>query len=129
MKILSLAAEHKNLSRVLDFVSEQSNLVWLSNKEHLFAQICAEEIFINICDYAYQNVGYVDVMVDTKNGFSITFRDKGVPYNPLTRKMPNTSMPVQERKIGGLGVFIVKRYMRRVTYRRQNGCNVLTMFL
>jgi|HigsolmetaAR203D_1030402.scaffolds.fasta_scaffold00415_28 anti-sigma regulatory factor (Ser/Thr protein kinase) len=53
--------------------------------------------------------------------------DNGPAYNPLERKDPDISLPVEERPIGGLGVYLIKRIMDHCEYRRQDGCNRLTL--
>ena len=60
---------------------------------------------------------------------TITFRmaDKGVVFDPLKQPDPDTTLPIQKRKIGGLGVYITKKTMDLVTYAHENGENILTM--
>ena len=57
----------------------------------------------------------------------ITFIDKGVPYDPLTRPDPDITLSAEERQIGGLGIYMVKRSMDDLAYRREDGRNVLTI--
>ena len=94
--------------------------------------IAIDEIFSNIARYAYQQeTGSVTVRIDTLDDPSrilLTFIDNGIPYNPLTKEMPDTtSLPARKRPIGGLGLFMVKKTMDSVTYSFENGQNILTI--
>ena len=57
----------------------------------------------------------------------ITFRDSGIPYNPLEKPDPDITKPAEEREIGGLGIYIVKKSMDEVLYRYEDGQNILTI--
>ena len=65
---------------------------------------------------------------DPKSGIlRITFRDWGIPFDPLAKTDPDISLSVEEREIGGLGIFMAKKVMDTMDYRYENGQNVLTM--
>ena len=102
--------------------------------------IALEEIYVNIAHYAYSDVdengkaipdtgtGPVQIILDYDGTiFSLSFIDKGTKYNPLQRKDPDISAPAEEREIGGLGIFMVKKIMDNVTYRYEDGHNILCM--
>lgn len=57
----------------------------------------------------------------------MTFIDGGKPYNPLQKEDPNTALTAEERQIGGLGIYMVKKSMDEVTYRYHEGQNILTI--
>ena len=57
----------------------------------------------------------------------ITFIDKGIPYDPLKQQDPNTKLPIEEREVGGLGIYMVKKTMDEVTYSYKDGQNILTI--
>ena len=93
--------------------------------------ICCDEIFTNIASYAYPDGnGSVAVTVEfvseTQN-LRIIFSDSGTAFNPLEISEPDTSSALSERKIGGLGMFIVKKMMDSVEYCRQDDKNILTL--
>lgn len=92
--------------------------------------LVCEEIVINVVDYAYpdNDNGYLKVEV-TKNDAElvIQFRDGGIPFNPLLREQPDISLPLEERQIGGLGIFLVQQMMDVVSYEYNNNENVLTI--
>ena len=93
--------------------------------------ICCDEIFTNIASYAYTDGnGSVTVTVEfvseTKS-LRIIFSDSGTAFNPLEISEPDTSSALSERKVGGLGMFMVKKMMDSVEYCRQDGKNILTL--
>ena len=101
-------------------------------KAQMQIDIAIDEIFSNIARYAYQQeTGSVTVRMDTLDDpprILLTFIDNGIPYNPLTKEMPDTtSLPARKRPIGGLGLFMVKKTMDSVTYSFENGQNILTI--
>lgn len=93
--------------------------------------LAADEIFTNIADYGYPDGnGNVNVAVkfDEENSvFALTFTDFGIPYNPLAAPTPDTNKPLRERKVGGLGIFIVKKIMDEISYRREYDSNILIL--
>ena len=93
--------------------------------------IAIDDIFGNIVNYAYTpEVGKVTVRlaVDEKTlTASLTFIDSGVPYNPLEKDDPDTTLSAEDRKIGGLGIFLVKKSMDDMRYEYKDGKNILTL--
>lgn len=92
--------------------------------------IAIDEIAGNIANYAYTNGGKMTARINIdKAGKTavITFIDCGVPYNPLEQLDPDTTLSAEERKIGGLGIFMVKKSMDDIKYEHKDGKNVLTI--
>jgi anti-sigma regulatory factor (Ser/Thr protein kinase) len=99
-------------------------------KEFFALHLVIEELAVNIADYAYPDGGdgYLDVLIDkTPETITITFKDGGTPFNPLERKMPDIDLPLEERGIGGLGIFLTVKKMDEVKYDYRNNENVLTI--
>ena len=91
-------------------------------------KIAVEEIFVNIARYAYgSEIGSVSVKIGIGDEAIIEFEDSGIPYDPLAREDPDVTQPAQDRGIGGLGIFIVKRIMDSIEYRHKDGSNILTI--
>ncbi len=92
-------------------------------------QLAVDEIFTNIVNYAYGDEGgKAEISFSCKDGIAeITFADSGVPYDPLQKDDPDTSLSPEEMQVGGLGVFIAKSNMDAISYRYENERNVLTM--
>lgn len=88
--------------------------------------VVVEELVLNIVDYA--NSDYLDVeIIRDEESISLRFRDGGVPFNPLEKEEPDFTVPFEDRKIGGLGIFMVINYMDKVTYDYSGGENILTV--
>ena len=89
----------------------------------------SSELFSNIAQYAYApGTGPATVRVETEEdprAVILTFIDRGIPYNPLAAEDPDITAPAEERSIGGLGVFLVKKTMDDVRYEYREGRNIL----
>ena len=128
-KEITVAATVENIQVVTDFVNEQLEGVGCSVKVQTQIDIAVDEIFGNIAHYAYgENGGEVTVgieMEDNPQAAVITFIDSGVPYDPLSQAEPDITLSADEREIGGLGIFMVKKTMDDLAYEHKNGMNIL----
>ncbi len=100
-------------------------------KNRMQLDVIIDEVFSNICRYAY-GAGAGDASVcfrfdGEKNEVSLTFRDRGIPYDPLESREPDVTLSAEEREIGGLGIFLVKQLADGVRYERDGDTNVLTV--
>lgn len=131
MKELEIAAITDNLDEVLAFVDGQLEAADCSVKIQMQIDLAVEEIFVNIASYAYQpETGPATVRVEvTPDGSAviITFIDHGVPYDPLAKEDPDVTLSTEDRAIGGLGIFLVKKNMDDIRYEYKNGNNILTI--
>ena len=129
--VLELEATRDNLQSVLDFVNEHLDEINCPKKARMQLNLTVEEIYINIASYAYTpNIGMVKVVLDdlkNPDGVRLTFIDQGVPYNPLAKADPDVTLPAEQRPIGGLGIYLVKKNMDKVEYKYENNSNVLAM--
>lgn len=91
--------------------------------------LSCEEIFVNICSYAYNDsVGSVNVKIVIGNKLiKITFIDKGIEFNPTIFENRNFGSGIIRKKPGGFGIFLAKKNMDEMKYERYNGKNVLTL--
>lgn len=129
MKELSIAATVENLDEVLDFVKEELELAGCEQKLQMQIAIAVEEVFVNIAHYAYQpEIGPAVIRVSsTESEITIEFEDKGTPYNPLLRDDPDITQSLEDRKIGGLGIYMVKKIMDSIEYQHIDNKNILTI--
>ena len=122
-------ADIETVSRMMDFVSAQ--VKDFPEKTAFNIKLCCEEILVNIASYAYPNGDGKLAIVwedDTENKkVTIEFEDTGIPFNPLLKEDPALNVPIQERKIGGLGIMMVKKQMDTVEYAYTGGKNILTI--
>ena len=112
MEALRIKALTDNLDRVLQYVDTALELMGCSMKNQIQIDMAVEELFVNIAHYAYKGTAGDAVILagpDPKTGIlRITFRDWGVPFDPLAKTDPDISLSVEEREIGGLGIFMAK---------------------
>lgn len=131
MKELTITAEVSNLEIVTGFVEEQLEALECPMKAQIQINIAIDEIFGNIAQYAYApEIGNVTVRVESEDEpkmVKLTFIDSGVPYNPLTVEEPDTTLSADQRPIGGLGIFMVKKSMDEMVYEYKEGKNILTI--
>ena len=129
MKELNIAATVENIETVTDFVNEQLEALDCPMKAQMQIDIAIDELFGNIAHYAYNpEIGKATVRVEVTEdplAVVITFIDNGVPYDPLAKADPDTTLSAEEREIGGLGIYMVKKSMDDVTYEYKDGKNIL----
>ena len=131
MKERTLAAVIDNIPEVTAFIEEQLEALDCPMKAQLQIDVAVDELFTNIAHYAYPDkTGNATVQFDYDEGahtVSITFIDSGIPFDPLKKADPDVTLSAEEREVGGLGISMVKKSMDNVTYRFENGHNILTI--
>ncbi len=131
-KTITVPAEIKYQDDVMNFVNNLLEKNSAPSKIIALTNIVLDEIFTNICHYAYPPSAEGTVSVRCSVGgqpvfLSLVFRDKGKPFNPLNKADPDTSAKIEDREIGNLGIFMVKQITDSVEYEYKNGENVLTL--
>ena len=119
----------ENIEKVTAFVNEQLEQLNCPLKAQMQIDIAIDELFSNIARYAYNpKTGsatvHVDVLQDPLS-VVVTFIDNGKAYDPLAREDPDVALTAQEREIGGLGVYMVKKCMDEISYEYKDGRNIL----
>lgn len=131
MKEITVDAMIENMNTVTAFVDDFLDQIACPMKSRIQINIVIDEIFGNICHYAYKDsVGAVTVRVESGNtpkAVFLTFTDNGIPYNPLYTEDPDITSSSEERKIGGLGIYLVKKNMDEMKYEYVNQQNRLWM--
>ena len=131
MKELNIDARVDNLNKVLEFTDRELEELDCPVKVQIQIDVAVEEIFVNIASYAYgDGSGEANITIEhteDNSTVSITFRDQGIPYNPLEKEDPDVTLSAEQREIGGLGIYMVKKSMDDVIYRHENGSNILTL--
>ena len=119
MKELTLPATIENIETVIDFVNGQLEEIKCPLKAQMQIDIAIDELFGNIAHYAYNpETGPATVRVEVTEdpiAVVITFIDRGVPYDPLKKEDPDITLSAEERAIGGLGIFMVKKTMDEIS--------------
>ena len=125
---ITVAAAVENLEAVTAFVDRCMEELGCSMRSQMQIDVAVDELFSNIAYYAYPpGSGTVTLRVEAAepDDVMLTFIDSGVPYDPLSRPDPDTTLSAEERKIGGLGIYMVKKSMDEISYAYEDGKNVL----
>ena len=123
--------ELSRLSDVIHFVDVWSGDICLESSRCYSLRLIVDELVSNICRYGSVPAGGTMTLTLFQVGETITFeiRDSGVPFNPLDVEEPDVSCSLEERSIGGLGLLLVRRLSKEITYRHEDGQNILTVVL
>jgi len=132
MDTRTFPAKVEELDNVLDFINAKLEESECGMKDQMQIAVAVEELFVNVAHYAYAKDGGdgdCDVVLNLDNDgyFSISFRDLGMPFDPLAKEDPDVTLSAEDREIGGLGIYMVKKFMDRVTYERDGQYNVMTI--
>ena len=131
MKRFDLPAQIESIAELTDGVNEELEAAGCPMRVQLQIDIAIDELFSNIARYAYDDHnGEASVILEITGEpktARLTFVDSGKPFNPLLRENPDVTLGVEERKIGGLGIFVVKKSMDNVEYNFEDGKNILTI--
>lgn len=121
----------ENVEAVTDFINAELEAHDCSMKAQTQIDIAIDEIFSNISKFAYDSgSGPASVTIDISGDpliAQISFIDHGHPYDPLSAEDPDITLSAEDRKIGGLGIYLVKRTMDDVRYEYRDGQNILTI--
>lgn len=131
MKELKVQALIENLDQVIAFLDTELEAVECPMKEQMQLDVAVEEIYVNIASYAYES-GTGDALIQVEkledpNRIVVTFIDSGIYYNPLEKEDPDVTLSAEERAIGGLGIYMVKKSMDRMDYERKDDHNILKL--
>ena len=133
MDILKTEASVDNLSEVIEFVEDKLISSGCPSGVMMQIDVALEEIFVNVASYAYasgKGMAQIEVETSTDDGgcVTITVDDSGAMFDPLAKADPDITLSAEERGIGGLGIFMVKKSMDDVSYEYKDGHNRFTMF-
>ena len=111
------------------FVESNLEEAGCTMKNQMKIMVALEELFVNVAHYAYEGgTGNVKLSLDFQDDRMIlTLTDSGKPFDPLAKEDPDISLSAEERRIGGLGIFMVKKSMDDMQYERRDGKNILTI--
>lgn len=124
----------ENLDVVLEQVENMLREVTCPTKIAMQIALSLEELYVNVANYAYPNsIGGCDFVLhaeknaDNRGYIDIEMRDEGIPFDPLAKEDPDITLSAEERKIGGLGIFMAKQIMDEISYQREDNFNVMKM--
>lgn len=127
----SFPAELNSLYVMLDFIRQEASKAGFDTCYVNKIELATEEALVNIIHYGYpEKPGQIAIECahSSNCNFEITIRDEGIPYNPLKAEtFCNSAASLEERTIGGYGIFFVLNLMDEVAYKREENTNVLTL--
>ena len=130
--MLNVKAETQMLDTVQDFIHETLEKAGIDADIKALTQldVAVEEVFVNIANYAYApNTGdaIIEAKVSDDSVLTVSFIDSGKAFDPLAAEDPDVTLSADERGIGGLGIFLTKKFMDKVEYQRKDDKNILTL--
>jgi len=130
--VLTIEAVRDEIGAVEDFLDELMDGVPCTMEEKVKLRIVAEEIFVNIASYAYQDAGGKATIrgrasSDPPCSVTLIFEDRGKPFDPLGKAPPDLTPDVRKRAAGGLGIFLVRNLVSEIYYDHRDGKNILTV--
>ena len=116
-------------SKILEEILNSPEISSCTKDVVMKLKLACEELVVNVTSYAYPDgtEGFLDVDIQKNDRIVVRFEDGGVPFNPLEREDPDTTLAWDERPIGGLGIFLVRSTMDDVRYAYEDHKNVLTI--
>ncbi len=131
-KTIRIIAEIESLNLVQNVIEVMLDKKAISKQTQNKVYIIVDEILNNVIHYAYDsNKGFISIQIQIsfKKSIKLVFQDQGKEYNPLLREDPDTSASLEQRAIGGLGIYMMKHFSRKMTYKRKNNKNILKIYI
>jgi anti-sigma regulatory factor (Ser/Thr protein kinase) len=120
----------ESLAEARQFLLSRARAEGFPNDRMADVEISLEEALVNIFKYAYPGGGgnvEIACRTDEAGTFVIEISDAGIPFDILSVKEPDVTLDINDRRIGGLGILLMRKFMDNVTYRREEGRNILTL--
>jgi anti-sigma regulatory factor (Ser/Thr protein kinase) len=130
MHSVQFSANFEFLDEIREFVGDIARAGGFGNKDIYNIQLAADEAASNIIEHAYEGVknGVLEVTCGMRDGaITIIMVDHGESFDPSAIPLPDLKADLSERKIGGLGIFLMRKLMDEVRYEAKKTGNVLTM--
>lgn len=133
MSKIRLPAKIENLKRLIQFVLGCAKSQGFTKKRIQEIELATEEALVNIFNYAYpdKHNGEVEVRckLDDDTRFTLQILDNGIPFDIQSISEPDLTENISERKIGGLGILLIRNMVDEVQYRRDGESNILTLII
>ena len=129
-KTLVLPNDTQEVPRLNDFVAEVCEAVGLDSIVAMQVKLAIEEAVVNVMKYAYPQGTRGDVTIEAVSNdvrLKFTIIDSGKPFDPTVLPEVDTTLPAKERRIGGLGIHIVRQFMDSINYERSGNLNILAI--
>ena len=125
----TFAASMETIPDIVGFVSETASVMGVHPKRVMHLELAVEEAAVNICSYAYEiPPGEVTIRISRETEVvRIELVDAGVPFDPLAADAPDIRSELENREVGGLGIFLIRRMLDEVHYSRSGDRNILSL--
>lgn len=122
----------EEVSRLPLFLEEIVGETGMGAAEVMSLNVALEEALVNVIRYAYPRTGIGKIVLsfawdEKSRKLCFYLKDWGMAFDPLTVPEADVTLSLEERPIGGLGIFLMRKLMDEVTYKREGDCNMLTM--
>ncbi|MCI6477165.1 MAG: ATP-binding protein [Bacteroidales bacterium] len=127
---LNLQNDVSEVKQLAEWIEDIGSRLKLHASVIFKLNLALEEAVVNVIDYAYPGRTGMPISLTAKdcgNKLVFTLTDNGIPFDPTKADEPDVSLSVEDRPVGGLGIFLVKQIMSQITYSRKDGHNTLTM--
>ena len=125
---IKVIPNEKSFAAVQSFAEDLTKKLAVVPKVSNKVNIAFDEIYSNIVNYS--NADIAEMKYEIVGGkLILTFSDNGTPYNPLETKEPDVTLSAEDRKIGGLGIFMVKKMTESMEYKYENERNILSIVI
>lgn len=129
-RTLTIPGRYDRLAQACKFVAAAASAAGLDDGESNHCQLAVDEACTNIIEHGYggEDLGEIRLTCDVAAGeLVITIQDAARPFDPQSVPEPDLSAPLDEMRIGGLGLFFMRQVMDAVEFRHQGGGNTLTL--
>ena len=126
----TLPNDVSTIPQLNEFIDSFCEEAGIGMEKTMSLNLALEEAVVNVMDYAYPKGTAGSVSVDVRtdaDGIVFVITDNGIPFDPTAMKDADTTLPLEERSIGGLGIFLTRQIMDDISYDRSNGRNILTL--
>ena len=125
----TFAASIETIPDIVGFVSETAAAMGVHPKRVMHLELAVEEAAVNICSYAYEiPPGEITIRISRETEVvRIELVDVGVPFDPLAADAPDIKSELENREVGGLGIFLIRRVLDEVHYSRSGDRNILSL--
>jgi anti-sigma regulatory factor (Ser/Thr protein kinase) len=127
---LHIKNEINQLMRLNEYLRQATETLDLSPSVCMNLKLAVEEAVVNVILYAYPGEINKDIFISLEHNeekVTVVITDYGVAFDPTTAPLPDIALPLEKRPIGGMGTFLIKQLMTKVSYHRTENKNVLTL--
>ncbi len=127
---MKFQADLKKLRQILAYVVEEGQKIGVPTEPLGNMELCCEEALVNIISYGNPSEELEVLCHNSHHRFEVEIRDKGAPFNPIESEIaPEIDVPIEQRGIGGLGIYLIRTLLDESSYQRVGDENILRLTL